>query len=105
MTEPKRTKHPIRPGKGLSALMDAASKPLRLPTTRADFARIADLAESDLKPTKRGRPARGDNGNQTRTRSIRAPLDVWSRLDQLADAKGISVNQIAVLALKSVLAG
>lgn len=87
MTEPNRSSRRIRPGKTLSALMDAAPAHMTLPATKADFDRLVTLAESDLQPTKRGRPTGGVRGAATRTRSIRAPLNLWSRLDQLADAK------------------
>lgn len=107
MTEPHRTKTRIKVGPALESLMDAqvGQPPMELPKTKADFDRLVAQAESDLTPAPRGRPAKGKSRAATLTRSIRAPVELWERLEHLARAKGVSVNQATVLALESLVTG
>jgi len=73
-----------------------------IPKTKAEFDRMVREAEAPLRAAKRGRPRAGTRGPITRTRSIRAPAALWKRLDAIAKARGVSVNQAAVLALESL---
>jgi hypothetical protein len=84
-------------------VMDAChSTALRLPKTKAEFETLVAMAERDLRPTRRGRPANGTRGPKTKTRSIRAPESLWLRLEVLAKRQGLTVNQVAVQAISSL---
>ena len=74
-----------------------------IPKNKADFDRLVVSAERALRPAKRGRPAKGGRGTITRTRSIRAPHELWKQIEALAAARGVTVNQATVLALEHLL--
>ncbi len=106
-------KNPTRTPLNNPALDRAFTKALRdlpippqgsgLPQSRADFERLVAQAERGLRPAKRGRPAKGGRGAVTRTRSIRAPDVLWTQIEALAAARGVTVNQATVLALERLL--
>ena len=75
-----------------------------VPKTKAEFDAMVAEAERDLRPARIGRPRKGTRGAITRTRSIRAPEDLWARVEALAQTKGITANQATVLALEHLLA-
>lgn len=100
MTEPNRTRHPIKVGSGLATIMDAyKGPPLRLPQTKAEFDAMVVEAERDLKPVPRGRPKAGERRAPTSTHSLRLPDALWKRLQAAAKRKHLSATAAAALAL------
>ena len=92
-------------GPGLTKIMNASGHPAgsAIPKTKAEFARLVATAETELRPARQGRPPTGQRRASTRTRSIRAPVALWKRLDSVAKSKGVSANQAAVLAIRALL--
>ena len=108
MTAKTVTRKRTKVAASLSALMDQAELPAdhnAVPASQADFRRLVALAERDLAPAQRGRPANGVRGAITRTKSIRAPEALWSQVEGLAKRRGVSSNQAVVLALEALIAG
>ena len=103
MKERTLRRTPIPKQAAITRHMDAYDgPPLRLPGTKAEFDALLAIAECDLRPARRGRPAQGQRGPVTRTRSIRAPDTLWRRLEALAKRRGVTVNQAAVQALEAL---
>lgn len=106
MSDHIRRKTPINNPKLERALDKAGRERGRdvkaVPASADDFAGMVAAAEADLVPTRRGRPPRGTRSKPTATRSIRAPADLWRRLDAMAKRRGVTGNQLAVMAMESI---